>query len=111
MNMPGFTAGVSLYTTSGHYRAMAGTPDALDATALILALKVETGNKNTVDCTTFPDSITCHECNSFGPGTFDCCKFGNPQGGCDCKNCPNPPLTRPPIFIQLPSFTSVIRWY
>ena len=28
MNIPGFTAEDSLYTTSGHYRAMAGTPSA-----------------------------------------------------------------------------------
>jgi hypothetical protein len=29
MNMPGFTAETSLYNTSGHYRAMAGTPNDL----------------------------------------------------------------------------------
>ncbi len=27
MNMPGFTAETSLHKTSGHYRAMAGTPN------------------------------------------------------------------------------------
>ncbi len=95
MKMPGFTAESSLYKTSGHYRALAGTPAALDTTALRLAMKKGTVQKNIVDCNTFPDSISCHECNSFGPGTFDCCTLGNPQGGCECKNCPNPPLTRP----------------
>lgn len=100
MNMPGFTAEASLYTTSGHYRAMAGTPDAPDATALILAMDTVTVMKNIVDCSTFPDNITCHECNSFGSGTLDCCKLGNPQGGCECKNCPNPPLTLPPPSIR-----------
>jgi hypothetical protein len=97
MNMPGFTAKASLYTTSGNYRAVASTPDTLDATALRLAMKVV--NKNIVDCTTIPDSITCHECNSFGPGTFDCCGLGKPEGGCECRNCPNPPLTRPSSLI------------
>src|SRR5687767_5778761 len=38
MNMPGFTADISLYKTSGHYRAMGGTPNALAAAAQTLAL-------------------------------------------------------------------------
>jgi hypothetical protein len=38
MNLPGFTADISLYKTSGHYRTMPGTPNELAPAALTLAL-------------------------------------------------------------------------
>jgi hypothetical protein len=102
MNMPGFTAGTSLYTTGVHYRAMAGTPNAQTASALTLCAARGGGNVTAiVDCNTFPDSSTCHECNATGPATFDCCQLGgmrNPGDDCIILNDPNAnPLVRPPL--------------
>jgi hypothetical protein len=85
MNMPGFTAETSLYKTSGHYRAMAGTPHTLAAAALTLAAIAT----SSVDCKTFPDNITCHECNSTGPGTLDCCQLRKRGDSCIIVNDPN----------------------
>ena len=89
MNMPGFITDSALYNTSSHYRAMAGTPEA--AAAVTFALDTATDGTPIVDCNTFPDSITCHECNSTGPGTFECCQLGHPTGGCIVLNDPNYP--------------------
>jgi hypothetical protein len=92
MNIPRFTAEASLYKTSAHYRAMAGTPHALAAAALILARARSVNVEASVDCKTFPDSITCHECNSTGPGTFNCCELRgmrNPGDSCIIVNDPN----------------------
>ena len=93
MTLPGFTAEVSQYTASRRYRAMAGTSNAPAAAALTLALDNRTfGTEASVDCKTFPDSITCHECNSTGPGTFNCCELRgmrNPGDSCIILNDPN----------------------
>ena len=63
------------------------------AAALTFALDNRTfGTEASVDCKSFPDSITCHECNSFGPGTFDCCELRGmrkPGDSCIIVNDPN----------------------
>jgi len=93
MTLPGFTAEASQYKASGRYLAMAGTSNALAAAALTLALDNRAfGTEASVDCKTFPDSITCHECNSTGPGTFNCCELRgmrNPGDSCIILNDPN----------------------
>jgi hypothetical protein len=93
MTLPGFTAEASRYRASGRYRAQAGTFTGLVAAGLTLALDNSSfGTTATVDCKTFPDSITCHECNSTGPGTFNCCELGgmrNPGDSCIIVNDPN----------------------
>lgn len=89
MKMPGFTAETSLYKPSGHYRVVADTPNALAAAALTLALYNRVNTESFVDCKTFPDNITCHECNSTGPGTFDCCQLRKPGDSCIILNDPN----------------------
>ena len=92
MTLPGFTAEASHYRARG-YRAVAGTSNAFARTALTLALDNPAfGTEASVDCKTFPDSITCHECNSTGPGTFDCCELGGmrkPGDSCIILNDPN----------------------
>lgn len=66
---------------------------------MVPALDNRANDDPVVDCKSFPDSITCHECNSFGPGTWDCC-FPRPGHGCIIINDPNeftggkPPRTR-----------------
>jgi hypothetical protein len=91
MSIPGFTSETSLYKTSGHYYATAGTHNALTAAGLTLALDNSWNVTASVDCKTFPDSITCHECNATGPGTFNCCSLGGTRPGDKCiiKNDPN----------------------
>jgi hypothetical protein len=84
MNMPGFTGETSLYKTSGHYRAMAGTPNVLVAGALTLALlrarRMSGGSDVDVDCTDFPDDLTCRECGPWGE--LDCCALKRPNDIC-----------------------------
>lgn len=104
MNIPGFTAETSLYKTGGHYRAMAGAPNEPAAAAIKLALDNPTKPPTSdVDCKTFPDSITCHECNSTGPGTFDCCELKRPGELCVIANDPNLPVPLTSRFPRLPS--------
>jgi hypothetical protein len=112
MSMPGFTADTSLYRTSGHYRAMAGTPNALAAAALTLALGKRANVVAFVDCKTFPDSTTCHECNSTGPGTFNCCELGgmrNPGDSCIILNDPNGLSIPAPPTPGFPGFSTISR--
>jgi hypothetical protein len=78
VTMPGFTAEDSLYKTVGQYQTdrhtinssahMSSTPNELGAAALTLALDNRLNVTATVDCKTFPDSITCHEC--YWPGNI-----------------------------------------
>jgi hypothetical protein len=93
MTLPGFTAEASHDKASRRYRAMAGTSSALAGAALTLAVDNPAfGTEASVDCKTFPDSITCHECNSTGPGTFNCCELRgmrNPGDSCIILNDPN----------------------
>ena len=102
--MPGFTAEASLHKVSRRYRATADTSSALAAGLLMLALDNRSFNTQaSVDCKTFPDNVTCHECNSTGPGTFDCCELGgmrHPGDSCIIVNDPNPLTTPPPSRFQ-----------
>ena len=118
MNMPGFTADASLYKTSGHYHAMAGTLNALATDALALALDNRMNATAVVDCKTFPDNTTCHECNSTGPGTFNCCELGGMRGpgdSCIILNDPNvvsmpvPPTSGFPRFPTIRLGSSVVQ--
>ena len=93
MTLPGFTAEASDYRSDGRYRATIWTSSASPGTAVALALDNRRfGTEASVDCKTFPDAITCHECNSTGPGTFDCCELRgmrNPGDSCIIVNDPN----------------------
>ncbi|WP_155920516.1 hypothetical protein [Methylobacter luteus] len=90
MNMPGFTAEASLHKTNDHYRSIAGTFDTLAVAALAPALLFRRNTNPApdidVDCNTFPDNITCNECNSYGPGTLDCCNLRRPGDICIIKD-------------------------
>lgn len=91
--MPGFTADASLSPASGHYRTSgqycAITSRVGGAAVVTPALRRSLNVEDTVDCKTFPDSITCHECNSTGEGTMKCCRLRNPGDGCIILNDPN----------------------
>ena len=93
MALPGFTAEASYYRTGGQYRAIAGTSNPPAGATLTLARDNRTfGTEASVDCKSFPDGITCHECNAFGPGTFDCCELRGmrkPGDSCIIVNDPN----------------------
>ncbi len=59
MNIPGFTAETSLYKTSGHYRAMAGTPNALvGGLGVLPQLKIPLFECQ-ADCAFSPDYNAC----------------------------------------------------
>ena len=93
MALPGFTAEASYYSVGGRYRARSRTPSGPAGAAVTLALDNRTfGTEASVDCKSFPDSITCHECNSFGPGTFNCCELRGmrkPGDSCIIVNDPS----------------------
>jgi hypothetical protein len=109
MTMPGFTAEASLYKMRAHYREVTGTLDAMAAADLSLALPVIESPTPDVDCGTIPDSITCIECGSTGPGTFSCCKLqGKAPENCVIKPYDPPPLGRPPLTWWLPKWPGVM---
>ena len=99
MNMPGFTANNTLYVTRGNYRALTDAPNVPVAAAVMLALARET----TVDCHSIPDATTCHECNSNGPGTLDCCRLRDHGDSCIIVNDPNAEAQ----FMEVPP----TRWF
>ena len=99
MTLPGFTADSSYYRTAGLYRVMAGNSGSCARPSVSLARdNRKSGTEASVDCKSFPDGITCHECNAFGPGTFDCCELRgmrNPGDSCIIVNDPNAEPARP----------------
>lgn len=98
-NLPGFNAESSLSRTRANYNAISGTTGGLPAAAVVLARATEAS----VDCGTFPDNITCNECNSSGPGTFNCCELKgmrHPGDSCIILNDPNPLTATPPVRVQ-----------
>jgi hypothetical protein len=73
MRIPGFTAETTLGDGTRGFRAAASAPEM--ARARVTLAVDNDDDLGWIDCKTFPDSITCHECNAFGPGTFDCCQL------------------------------------
>jgi hypothetical protein len=76
------------YSLAGARRAVA---------AITLAAAKRPPKIGYIDCKTFPNSITCNECNATGPGTFNCCQVFERADACIINNDPNAPgLQVPP---------------
>jgi hypothetical protein len=79
VNMPGFSAGNSLYTPSGHYRATVGISTALPSAAVTPS---DTPQGGLVDCSNPIDLSFCWECridHPVGPFVVSCCNARNPD--------------------------------
>jgi hypothetical protein len=105
MNMPRFTAEISLYQTNGHYRTNGGGTVKMAAAALTPALQAGGEPDTWVDCNEWSSWAKCAECGC-RPGYGEC------RNCCYNDNCVvidrNPGLTRPPqpIFTRpQPIFT------
>ena len=86
MNIPGFSAERALGRTNASYYAMARTSNA--SGAITVAAPKRPPKIGYIDCKSFPESITCNECNAFGPGTFNCCQLQRADA-CIINNDPN----------------------
>jgi hypothetical protein len=115
MRMPGFTAELSLSRKEGSHRARAGGPRV--PAALTPAFDIDRHGRNTtttIDCKGFPDAITCHECNSTGPGTLQCCQLRKKGDDCIIINDPNAlaqPDLPPHMFTRVPVFSGDLRGF